>query len=254
MNALMLSHGGRDVGPPRRREPIIGSPAPDAIALGRLLDPERGITEKIRYGGDQHILVVGPNGKGKGTGILMVNLLSMSGSSIVVVDPKGELAAVTAPFRRTLGPVVIINPFGVHTDLPGYEDLRSCGFNPLARLDPASPHFNADVSLIAEALITTGETREPHWPQSARALVAALVMYTVLEARHLQIYPTLARVRELLCMASEERHAGNNFKGSGIPALAVQMMRSSLIGLRNKAAQFTDWNREIQSIASTARI
>jgi type IV secretory pathway TraG/TraD family ATPase VirD4 len=32
------------------------------------------------------------------------------------------------------------------------------------------------------------------------------------------------------------------------------MMRSSLAGLRNKAAQFTDWNREIQSVASTARI
>ena len=32
------------------------------------------------------------------------------------------------------------------------------------------------------------------------------------------------------------------------------MMTSSIAALRNKAAPFTDWNREIQSVASTVRI
>ena len=148
----------------------------------------------MRYGGAQHLIVFGPNGKGKGTRILMPNLLQMSGSSLVVVDPKGELAAVTAPFRRTLGRVVIINPFGVLTDWRGYEDLRSCGFNPLAALDPAAPSFNVQAALIADAMVTV-EDKDPHWTQSARALVAALVMYAVVEARPWQGCDDRARPR-----------------------------------------------------------
>src|ERR1700677_3625783 len=132
-------------------ESVGGVDAPEAVGLGRSLITGR----KIRYGGDQHILVFGPNGKGKGTRVLMPNLLQMSGSSLVVVDPKGELAAVTAEYRRPLGRVVIIHPFGVLADRPRYEDLRSNGYNPLARLDPAAKSFNAEASLLADAMITS---------------------------------------------------------------------------------------------------
>ncbi len=234
--------------------PVIGSYAPDAITLGRLVDPDHGVAERIRYGGDQHILVFGPNGKGKGTRILMPNLLQMAGNkSVVVVDPKGELAAVTAPYRRTLGKVVIINPFGVLVDIPGYRDLKSCGFNPLARLDPNSKSFNKEAAQLADALVTI-EPKQPHWTQSARALIAAIIMFTAIEARQAAKSPTMARVRELLCLASSNGDARHGFPPIGIPALAAEMMKSSIVGLRNKASQFSDWNEEIQSIASTAKI
>ena len=228
----------------------------DALTLGRLTEQHHGIAKELRYGGEKHVLVFGPNGKGKGTRILIPNLLQMRGNrSIVVVDPKGELAAVTAPFRRTLGRVVVLNPFNVvRAEFDGFEDLASCGYNPLAAVDPAAPDFNARAALLAEALITVGDDNQPHFPQSARALVAALLMYIVIEARNAGQVPKLSRFRELLCQASDAPHAGNDFKGVGIPKLAAEMMKSSLAGLRNKAAQFTDWNREIQSIASTARI
>lgn len=133
----------------------------------------------------------------------MPNLLQMSGSSIVVVDPKGELAAVTAPYRRSVGKVVIINPFGVLTDFKGYEDLQSVGFNPLAALDPDSPSFNVHASQIADAMVTV-EGKDPHWSQSARALIAAIVMYVAIEAKELGTVPTIARVRELICLPSAE--------------------------------------------------
>jgi type IV secretory pathway TraG/TraD family ATPase VirD4 len=62
----------------------------------------------------------------------------------------------------------------------------------------------------------------------------------------------------MLCQASEAPHPGSAFsepnEGKGIPKMAHEMMRSPHTGLRNKAAQFTEWNREIQSIASTAKI
>ena len=233
-------------------EPLRGSPAWDAIALGRLID-QRGASARMFYGGDQHTLIFGPNGKGKGSRFLIPNLLRMCGASVVAVDPKGELAAVTAPFRRLLGRVVILNPFGVHLARGAYSDLESHGFNPLAALDPSARSFNAQAAQFSDALITV-DPKDPHWGQSARALIAALVMYTVIEAREAGRVPSMRRVRELLCEASDEAHAGNEYKGAGLPIRALEMMKSKLAGLRNKAAQFTSWSREVQSIASTARI
>lgn len=242
--------------------PVLGSFAPDAITLGRLVQRDHGITGKMRYGGEQNILIIGANGKGKGTRILMPNLLQMSGSSVVVVDPKGELAAVTAPFRRKLGRVVILNPFGVLTERAGYEDLASEGFNPLAALDPAADNFNSEAAALADALVTVGGN-DPHWDESARALLAALIMYVVMEARGLveephlidkeevPSTPTMARVRALLCQQSTEGR-GNN-PPRGLPALAEKMMKCGDAGLRNKASQFIELSREIQSIVSSAK-
>ena len=245
--------------------PAFGSPSPDALTLGRLVDANEGITHKMNYGGGLNVLVFGPNGKGKGTRLLMPNLLQLAGSSVVVIDPKGELAAVTAPFRRQLGRVVVINPFGVLTDHTGYEDLASVGYNPLAVLDPALPSFNVQASLLADALVSVGG-KDPHWDESARALLAALIMFVVLEARGLcppfitdarrpppGPVPTMARVRELLCQASAGARDKRDAEPIGLPALAIEMAKSQIAGLRNKAAQFTDWNGEIQSIASAAK-
>ena len=80
---------------------------------------------KIPYTGERHLLLFGPNGTGKGTRFLIPNLLSIKDRSIIVIDPKGELAAVTADYRRSIGDVVMLNPFNV-------LGLGSAGFNPLA--------------------------------------------------------------------------------------------------------------------------
>ena len=185
--------------------------------------------------------------------ILLPNLLDMRGArSLVVVDPKGELAAVSAPFRRRVGRVAMLNPFGVLTDRQGYEDMESVGFNPLAGLDPSSRDLNVQASLLAEAMISV-DSKQPHWDESARALVAALIMYVVIAARKRGGVPTLSQVRELLCLPSDAPHKGNDFEGAGIPKLAREMMLSPNAGLRNKASQFTEWNGEIQSIVSGAK-
>ena len=98
----------------------------EGIALGRHYDEAtQHVGAKIPYAGERHLLLFGPNGTGKGTRFLIPNLLSIKDRSIIVIDPKGELAAVTADYRRTVGDVVMLNPFNV-------LGLGSAGFNPLA--------------------------------------------------------------------------------------------------------------------------
>ncbi len=235
--------------------PVLGTASPDSIVLGRHVRTDGTkptVGRKMRYGGELHTLVFGPNGSGKSTRLLLPNLLELENRSIVVVDPKGELAAVSAPFRRKVGKVVIINPFGILADKAGYEDLKSDGFNPLLHLDPESPSFNAAAGELAEALVKV-EGKDPHWDASAQSLIAAIIMYVCIEAHHTKNVPTLADVRQLLCMESEEPNKSNNFEGRGIPTLAREMMKSPHPGLRNKASQFTDWTNETRSIASAAK-
>src|SRR5277367_6495482 len=132
----------------------------NGIALGRYYDDATGRTgDKIVYGGERHLLLFGPNGTGKGTRFLIPNLLSIKDRSIVVIDPKGELAAVTADYRRTVGDVVMLNPFNV-------LGLGSAGFNPLALLNSKSPEtFYDDAAALGEALIKI-EGKDPHWGES----------------------------------------------------------------------------------------
>ena len=246
-----------DVSRPSKGLTVLGVDKPDSLNLGRLVEPHYGVTNRMKKDTELHTVVFGANGKGKGTRLLMPNLLQMSGSSIVVVDPKGELAAVTAEYRRTLGRVVIINPFGVLVDHPGYEDLKSEGYNPLARLDPSSPKFNSETSLLAQALVWVSSNdggNSKYFSGSARALCSAIIMQTVIEARAAGKVPTMARVRELLCQPSMEGNDRLGMEAIGLPALAEEMYKSPIVGLRNKAAQFTEWNKETGGIARTAMI
>src|SRR5690348_1245214 len=106
------------------------------------------------YTGDAPVLAFGPPGSSKTVGFVMNQLLDdVSKRSYIVIDPKGEIAAVTARFRRKVGDVKIINPYGLLTDIRA--DLISDGWNPIGDLDPASPAFGDDCAARGDALIKT---------------------------------------------------------------------------------------------------
>ncbi len=122
--------------------------------LGYLVD-SRGLGKRLRYkgengkGGEKHLLTFGSPGSGKSTSLVVPNL-AMLRRSMIVIDPKGQLAAITARRRAQMGRVIILNPFGLFADeLP---HLHSNGWNPLLQLDPASPDFASDARCIAEAM------------------------------------------------------------------------------------------------------
>ena len=52
--------------------------------------------------------------------------------SIIIVDCKGQLAAITARKRARIGKVMVLNPFGVFTDTLPHQTNH--GFAPVKRL------------------------------------------------------------------------------------------------------------------------
>lgn len=130
---------------------------------------------------DRHVLLVAGSRAGKGVSIVIPNLLLYEGS-ILAIDPKGELARVTADRRRQLGDVAVIDPFGVS------GDSHRARFNPLDTFDPNAPNVLDDIELIADALIIPPDTGDPHWSDAARQVVRMLLMDALLqppEARNL---------------------------------------------------------------------
>jgi type IV secretion system protein VirD4 len=129
----------------------------------------------LHYNGDRHIMTLGPNGSGKSMRLLYENLMTLRDWSLLVIDPKGELAALTGAERAKHGKVVYLNPYRV-------RGLPSHGFNPVATLDPSQDNFLDDAMGLAEAMIRIEkDEKEPHWAQSAQDLVCALIMYAALQ-------------------------------------------------------------------------
>jgi type IV secretion system protein VirD4 len=220
----------------------------EGITLGRYYDEAtQHVGAKITYTGERHILFFGPNGTGKGTRFLISNLLSIKDRSIIVIDPKGELASVTADYRRSLGDVVMLNPFNV-------LGLGSAGFNPLAALDPASANFYDDAAALGEALISI-EGIDPHWSQSAQGLLVALLMWEKLKNG---AAANLERVRALLTEADKwERYTGEDGKQrerqtAGLTVTAADMVAEGGYEIASLAGRFTERTNELTSIRSTA--
>src|ERR1700678_1212079 len=197
------------------------------------------IGQEIRYVGDRHLLTIGPNGSGKSRRVILANLAQLKGWSIVVVDPKGDLCAMTRDYREKNGAESrILNPFGV-------LGLKSHGFNPVAALDPTSDDFPDDAFGLAESMIRI-EGRESHWSASAQDLVAGLIMavrLSVPESGGLDI------VREFLGYDYDRfrAHVLNMIgvaKEKDCPELEAKLSRYAVID---------NESRELNSILSTAQ-
>lgn len=130
---------------------------------------------RVKFDGPEHILTIGPTRSGKGRRLLAPELIYDTDRSIIVVDPKGELAKWTAAHRAQFGEVYAVDPFGV---LPAAGlELPSSGYNPMRWLDPTSEEFIDDATVIAEAICPVESQREPHFEQGAQEIVSGLILY-----------------------------------------------------------------------------
>jgi len=192
----------------------------------------------LAYVGDRHLVTLGPNGSGKSRRLLLPNLVRLSNWSILVVDPKGDLATMTASYRANRGSkIVMLNPFDV-------LGLGTHGFNPVAALDPKSDDFPDDALGLAEALVRV-QGQEPHWSESAQDLLAALVMYSRLTEPG---GGSLGHVRAQLGKpATEFRRVVEDMMVAGVTNDCEELVVKS-----GRFREITPDNKELNSIVSTA--
>jgi type IV secretion system protein VirD4 len=149
--------------------------------------------ERLGYLDDKPMVTLASARSGKSSTVIIPTLLTYPGS-VLVLDPKGELAAATAAFRRAvLGQeVYVLDPFRCSGE-------TSASFNALTELDPASPHLIDDVDKITQALILReGKDAEAdHWTESAQFLLRGLILYAL---RLPKAEQHLGSVRELLTL------------------------------------------------------
>jgi type IV secretion system protein VirD4 len=115
----------------------------------------------LTFGGSEHVLVEAPTRSGKGTGIVIPNLLTWQGS-VVVLDVKRENFDASAGFRAHYGQqVFLFNP----TD----RQARTARYNPLAYIDRHDPDdVIIELQKIATMLFVAPEHGEAFWANGAR--------------------------------------------------------------------------------------
>lgn len=123
---------------------------------------------------DRHLFTAAGNRSGKGTSLIVPNLFLWPGSA-VVIDPKGENAAITAKHRATKADhtVLAIDPLGES----GLDEEFIGRFNPLDLADIESDEAIDIVGMIADSLVVKTSQKDSHWDESARDLVAGLILH-----------------------------------------------------------------------------
>lgn len=146
----------------------------------------------------RHMLTIAGSRAGKGTTVIIPNLLLWKGSSLVI-DPKGTNAAVTARRRKEMGQNVhLIDPFGI------LGKGKSASFNPLEKLDPNSPTIREEINIITEALVVPDQNqKERHWDDGAKTVIAGLIAHLVTSPKYEK--PTLPMLRDLISMLPEQQ-------------------------------------------------
>lgn len=152
---------------------------------------------------EHHTLIVARTRTGKGTRIIIPTLLRYAGSALVI-DPKGENAAITARTRRDqLGHAVhIVNPWNVLA--PHFEalDLEASTFNPLDVLHRADPNCVAVAqSLAATVCPTSPGDKDRFWQGSAASVLAAVFLWLTDRPDERK---TLARAREIVTLSRKQ--------------------------------------------------
>lgn len=127
----------------------------------------------ISFGEQSHIITIAPTRSGKGRDVLIPALLSDQIGAALCIDPKAQLAAVTARHRRSKGRRVrALNSGKLFTDRLG----KPVRYNPMTSLNTKSPSFGIDCDSIAQSIIAAMSS-DPHWTESARELWSGGIMY-----------------------------------------------------------------------------
>ena len=198
------------LGEPKNKAPASHGSAQFLTEIGRLVGAEglligrAGTALPYRYAGrilanpdPRHMITVAANGAGKGVSAIVPNLLAYEGS-ILAIDPKGELAAITSRRREARGQQVhILDPWGL-TGLP------SSAFNPLSLLTLDNEDLVEDAALVTDALVFDDGGSDPYWNLEARNMLQGLILHIATSLDFEDDDRTLLTLRRLLTLNQED--------------------------------------------------
>ena len=174
------------------------------LALGVYQDG-KGERFPLHYTGDRHLLTCAPTRSGKGVAAIVPNLLTYRGS-VLVLDPKGENALITAD-RRGKGTasipglgqeVYVVDPWGI----TGQPQAR---INPMDWLRGSDEDIAENAMILADSIIMESNHADAFWSEEAKALLMGLVLYVALEEPESR--RTLGRVRDIIVLPQDEFNA-----------------------------------------------
>jgi len=181
------------------------------IFLGRPKLLWGGMLRPIGIPTEKHMVTIAGTGSGKSTAGLIPNLCIHEGS-LLCVDPKGELAAITARRRgnggggvRGMGQdVFVLNPF----DLEILKGLGCASYNVFDEMERVA-QYDADRPVsyarqISQALVPPNPAmREPYWDEAARTFITGLILYVFQGPKEQR---NLVRLRELIMEGDKESY------------------------------------------------
>lgn len=166
-------HGSARWGRPRDLRPLLNKNPERNLWFARQVGLSLDRAKRPEHQRNLNVLALGASGSGKSRYFLAPNLIRGLASGLVV-DPKGELLAMTGAALGKAGYRIRV--------LNLVDFAASDGFNPLSYLRPG--HAPEDVALLVRNIITntTVEDRtggDPFWERAESALMTALIGFVV---------------------------------------------------------------------------
>lgn len=197
--------------------------------------------EPLFYSGKAHLLTCAPARQGKGINVVIPNLLHYTGA-VVVTDPKGELAAVTAAHRRErFGQrVVIFNPWGLH-GLPQHRINPLESVIALVAADLGRQRGLTDeVKSVALQLYPEPEDQKNrYFREGSRTILRAVLLYLALEAPGRCTLPEMWRV--IASPTRLSRCVGAMRRSDALGGLLADLGDDLAVQMEDTPEQFADF-------------
>ena len=205
------------------------------------------------------LFIMAGSRSGKGRSIIVQNAIRWPGP-ILVIDPKGEAASITAMRRGTLEgargsgtsvrsfigqQVAILDPFG-QTEGPARK--YRIRYNPLHDIDMSRSGGVNDILAIADSLIASEQGNGAHFSETAETVVAGLIEAMMTKEKHPD--RTLPKLREKLLLSFEDLqdYLGDVKTRAGLAAEAWSMMEN--VGTEEWGSHKSTLSRNLKWLAS----
>jgi len=217
------------------RGPTPVLPAKGGTVLGMT---RKGRKESIFFVRDDvHTLCIGATRSGKSRCVVLpsIGLLGLAGESIVVSDPKGELAQYTTPFLERMGYEVLTLDFR--------SPLKSVRYNFLQPVIDAVNRRDISHAIectwdITESLV--GESKgERIWNDGEKSVIAAAIMAVVYDNRERPQYQNMTNVYSFISEMCKPMQGGELPINKYMAALPDAHPAKALLGIAEVAPSRT---------------